>query len=567
MRVSAGFLQYKVMALIAALTAVAIPGLPAQQTQTAAPGPVALPSRVAEVTVYADRALVVRRAEIQPAAGTTTFAIADLPAAADPASIQVSGKGAFTIRDVRVASRQKTRDVSAQVKGFEDQRRAFEAKLAAAADRVKEAESERVFLTDLAKRLTGNAGASESLPLDVPSWTRMLDFHRDRHAAANQALRDAKTEVQALQAEIDRINREIKALGSGGRLSVLEAEVTVEAVAAGRGSLDLSYLVAGPSWRPDYVLRADSEAASLAVNYRALVRQNTGEDWENAAIRLSTARPQVGGSLPSLSPWYIDVYRPAPVYRESAGAARKSMAPPAPAAMAAESAAEPEEELRAADFVASSAVSGATAVTFAIPGATSISSDNRDRTVMIAVLSLPVTYSWAAVPKLSSFAYFRAEAKNDSDFPFLPGETHVYVDGGYVADAAMESVAPGQSFSTDLGVDEAVTVERKLVRKFDETSGLIAKKSKTTWEYAITAKNDKKRAIELSVADQAPISSNEQILVKIIAPTAGKDTDFVRNEGEESFTWKLTLGPGQAARLPLAFSVEYPKGTPVTGLE
>ena len=33
-----------------------------------------------------------------------------------------------------------------------------------------------------------------------------------------------------------------------------------------------------------------------------MIRQNTGEDWENAKIALSTALPSVGGSPPSLKP-------------------------------------------------------------------------------------------------------------------------------------------------------------------------------------------------------------------------------------------------------------------------
>jgi hypothetical protein len=82
-------------------------GLYAQETAS---------SRVVRVTVYADRALVTRRAEVDLPQGETSLIFADLPAAADPASVQVSGSGAFVLRDVRVSTRQRTRDVSERIK-------------------------------------------------------------------------------------------------------------------------------------------------------------------------------------------------------------------------------------------------------------------------------------------------------------------------------------------------------------------------------------------------------------------------------------------------------------------
>jgi len=187
--------------------------------------------------------------------------------------------------------------------------------------------------------------------------------------------------------------------------------------------------------------------------------------------------------------------------------------------------------------------------------------------VTVAVLELPVTWSWAAVPKLSPYAYFRALAVNASDFPFLPGESHVYVDGGYVADAAMGAVPPGGEFRADLGIDESISVERKLKRKFDESTGVVAKKSKTTWEYVTTVRNGKGLPVVVTVSDQLPVSANEQIVVKALDPVYVKDSDVLRKLESETFEWTLRLAPGKEASIQLSFSVEYPRGTPVTGLE
>ncbi|HRZ88757.1 MAG TPA: DUF4139 domain-containing protein, partial [Spirochaetia bacterium] len=89
----------------------------------------------------------------------------------------------------------------------------------------------------------------------------------------------------------------------------------------------------------------------------------------------------------------------------------------------------------------------------------------------------------------------------------------------------------------------------------------------TTWEYEIKVKNSKKRDIVLEVSDQLPVSLNEQIVVKALAPPYSKDTDTLRKIENETFVWTLKLPAGKESVLPLSFSVEYPRGMPILGLE
>ena len=48
------------------------------------------------------------------------------------------------------------------------------------------------------------------------------------------------------------------------------------------------------------------------MQYYGLIKQATGEDWENANISLSTAQPSIGGSAPSLPARLIRFKRPPP---------------------------------------------------------------------------------------------------------------------------------------------------------------------------------------------------------------------------------------------------------------
>ena len=55
-----------------------------------------------------------------------------------------------------------------------------------------------------------------------------------------------------------------------------------------------------------------SPLPSHQVQYYGLIKQSTGEDWENANISLSTAQPSIGGSAPSLPTRLIRFKRPPP---------------------------------------------------------------------------------------------------------------------------------------------------------------------------------------------------------------------------------------------------------------
>lgn len=61
------------------------------------------------------------------------------------------------------------------------------------------------------------------------------------------------------------------------------------------------YQVSQACWSPSYDVRVwvdDDEAPHLEIGYYGLVKQNTGEDWNNCSLILSTATPSVGGSPP-----------------------------------------------------------------------------------------------------------------------------------------------------------------------------------------------------------------------------------------------------------------------------
>jgi hypothetical protein len=89
-----------------------------------------------------------------------------------------------------------------------------------------------------------------------------------------------------------------------------EVVVTVSTKTATPARFKLSYLVNQAGWHPTYDIRVKDINHPIALVYKANVFQQSGEDWNDVKLTISTGNPQESGSKPALSPWYLSFYRP-----------------------------------------------------------------------------------------------------------------------------------------------------------------------------------------------------------------------------------------------------------------
>ena len=190
-------------------------------------------------------------------------------------------------------------------------------------------------------------------------------------------------------------------------------------------------------------------------------------------------------------------------------------------------------------------------------------SDNSPQKVPITSATLKANPEYLTVPKHLATAYLTAKVFNTSEFPLLAGAMNVFLDGTFVTTSALRTVMVGEKFDLALGADEGISVKHKRVNKFTEDTGLTNSGKRITYEYLITVQNNKRTTERVIVADQVPLSRNEKIVVKQLAPTPGelKPTD------EGSLKWTLDLKPGEKRELTVKFAIEYPNDVQVTGLD
>jgi uncharacterized protein (TIGR02231 family) len=533
-----------------------------------------LESTIREVTVYIDRAQVTRSGEIQLPAGEHKIQFSGLPANIEEKSIQVNGKGNAILSDVRVRTEYLSSDSDAKMQALYMEEEKINDKIKVLESKIEQTTSELAFVENIAKRLTTTTDKGQPAELDPDKWIKMTTFYRDRLEVLNKEKHQTELAIRKEERQLEKVRNQIAALDYRQNLTEKFVEVLVENKSAGKITLDLSYIVFGPSWKPVYDVRIDTDNRKLSLTYNALVKQNTSEDWEDAKVKLSTALVNVSGNQPQLSPWRIYM-ADLSVLRDGAFDKRERLKKPRASMMnQMMSADRPEEseplvaeEFREDIVYAETEVeTKATAVEFIIAGRNTIKSDNEPHKLTVMIETLEAHFRYSTVPKLARFAYLKAKAKNTTGYPFLAGETNVFMDNQFVSSSSIDVIAPGEEFWTFLGVDEGVKVEYKFINKFNEDVGVFTKSRKSTFEYKIIITSNKPNKEEIVVWDQIPFSTDEQIKIELLKPEYKKDMPALKMNEHKYLEWYFEMESGEKIQIPLKFSVEYPKDQIIHGL-
>jgi hypothetical protein len=282
-----------------------VPGvvLSPKTAESAAP----VDARIAEVTVFSDRARVRRRGRAEGKAGIQVVRFPGLPGAVFLDTIRVSAGDGRVLR-VEATPVERERLSIAQAGKLLDALDAVGDRLIEIEDRRAADDWEVSFLRALAPAPPVPEDKREgrkNLVADVASWWRALDFIGDRTRVAGERLLKMDGERQEVTRERDRLLADVQALNRGGFSDrVVDVVAIVELGRAG-GELGLEYFVPGARWKPSYDLHFASARGQIRVETAAVVEQATGEDWTDATLLLSTAMPGRGIDLPELLTWTL----------------------------------------------------------------------------------------------------------------------------------------------------------------------------------------------------------------------------------------------------------------------
>ncbi len=270
-------------------------------------------SKVTAVTVYSDRALVTRTTREELTLGAYSVVFVDLPVTLVDQSIRVTGdaEGPAKILDVKIETVFLDTIPEDRVRQLQD--------------RLKQLRYEEQTLVNRQSILRSQMNLVDSLrtyyPRDVRSvipgqkssfdeWDKMLAFLEKNLTLGYSKMLETNSKLEEVRGKIGTINNEIAQSRGYSKKSMKQVRVELDVARPGFVKLDLSYLLPGASWSPQYEARVGPESAFMQFAYSGSVWQATGEDWDNIELTLSTAQPASESVPAELYPWVLDISQP-----------------------------------------------------------------------------------------------------------------------------------------------------------------------------------------------------------------------------------------------------------------
>lgn len=338
--------------------------------------------------------------------------------------------------------------------------------------------------------------------------------------------------------------------------------ITFMAKEAASGRIDLSYLASNAGWTPLYDIRSEAATGKISLTYKAQVRQQTGLDWDDVKLSISTNNPYANKTKPELSPWYIDYQEFRKQLYEKSKARSEAYSDDAPAqnntamnmgfmySYSTNGVVEPAA-LGAEQFT--TIVQQLISAEFKIDLNYSIASDNQVRMVLVKQSELNTSFRYYAVPKLDPGVYLVAQMTKLDELQLVPAKANIFFDGTYIGETYLDPTTMDDTLNLSLGKDPNIIVKRTLLKN-QSKERIIQDKKERSFAYNMEVRNLKSSEIELIIQDQIPLTTNPEITIE--KSNLGKGSI---DEKTGLIEWQLKLKAKDNQTFDYDFKVRHPK--------
>jgi uncharacterized protein (TIGR02231 family) len=529
-------------------------------------------SRLDAVTVYLSGARVTRLVRAELPAGDVRLLVEGLPAGIVDDSVRVEGQGGGkgTIWGVSVEPITRAEAMDAAARDAEEKVERLLQEDRALEDQARVAEARRKFVESL--RSTYSEERAKNLAvraISAKEWSDLTGFVEAQLASSGADLRKVEVARRELGRRIQAARAELEKLRAKRAETTKTIAIELGVERAGAFELSVSYVAGAASWRPVWDARLDPDKEAMELSLRAEITQQTGEDWKDVRLAVSTASPGRGLYVPKLESHWLTAAPPPQAYRSRE--ARGMMAAPAPAMARAEAVrpgkaiSMPEEVPYELEVPEATAEQGLLAATFTTARRETVDGAGKARSVALSRFPLKARIARVTAPRVEPAVFLTAKAVNETGLPLLAGMAGVYVGEEFVGRAPLPATPPGGELELAFGADERVEVERRVLERNHETAGIVSKDEVFKYRVRVGLKNRYGGAIDVRLLDLVPVSRDEKIVVKLLDGTTAATREDPERPGVK--LWELKLGAKEERVIELRYEVRYPRGFPIQGLE
>ncbi len=260
-----------------------------------------LPSKIKEVTVYLSGAQITRTANCTLAAGTSEIIFNSLSPKIDESSIQVSGLQTVSILamsyDINYLAKVES---NPEVAVIETRIKALQAKMMKLNNQIFGLEEEEKVIT------ANRSVSSQNNALDLQQLKQVSTYYRKRITAIKNEIFEIKNINAELNIEISSLNKQLAEINNIPAKEQGELKIKFDAPVAVTLQLSFTYTVKDAGWVPTYDIKSKRINDDLQLKYKAHVYQQTGNNWNNVQVTLSTGNPNINVVKPDLDTKYLN---------------------------------------------------------------------------------------------------------------------------------------------------------------------------------------------------------------------------------------------------------------------
>lgn len=260
-----------------------------------------------QVTVFTSGAQIKHTKSVDLSAGKQVVVFEKLTDYVDPNSIQLKSSSNATILSVRTRkdfdevaiARQDVDAMNAKRKTYETEER-------------KLRDEYSVLLYDEQLLLKNNDLGSQQVAVKISELKEASTFFHSKLTEIQLRKSQLEDEIEVVIRAINQLEQEINTRRSLPVKNYTEIQVELDVASAGKIDFEFSYITPNASWKPYYDMRSNGVGAPVLLEAKGLVTQNTGENWDQVQLILSTNDPYDNTQEATIDPWYLNYYTPAP---------------------------------------------------------------------------------------------------------------------------------------------------------------------------------------------------------------------------------------------------------------
>lgn len=529
-------------------------------------------SPIKAVTLYLDGAEVNQQKQVNLNAGITQVVFTNLSSKLIPKSIQVNvGENINVLSVSEKLNFLSLNAESAKIKQLRDSLKTNQYKTQQLAYDKEAYDKEKELLAK------NNSIGGQEKGVSIAELKLAADFYRSRIKEINSEILKLDTKINEMYTVTNRLQNELNELNINENKPTGEIMVLLQSDTKVTANIDLKYVVSDAGWAPYYELKAEDIGKPITLVYRARAFNNTGINWADVKLKLSTSDPTRNASKPTVMPWFLnfnsDVYGQSNGYisnnanksyyqksqindgnlENQFGAKQQLNEIELKSWNEYQVKNKRDEANNTKKIVYEEVQVSELSAEFEIKKPYSIPSDAKPYIVEVTTYSLNATFKHYSLPKVEKDAFLLARITGWEDLDLIEGPANVYFAGTFVGQSYVNPRSVNDTLDLSFGRDSKVIVTRTKIKDFNNEK-VMGNNRKMTYSYEMIIKNNRKSAINIDLEDQKPLSQSNEIVVEVTELSKGQV-----NADDGKVSWKFLIPPGESQKVIYTYTIKYPK--------